>query len=101
MSRVVGLGIVCVALAVVQAIAAVLTVGLVLAFLFAAVRHPRETVSFLVALGLAGLAFAKPTACIVALGTLGVIAVVLGRGRRPTQARLTVTRHESQTPPPP
>lgn len=99
MSRVLGFAIVCGVIAVVQAVAVALGIALLLVTLFAAVKHPRETVGLLVALGFLVLATARPAACIVALGAVGVIAVVLGGAQRKSlsQLRLTAGREHDCT----
>lgn len=76
----------CVGLAVAKSVAIVLGLALLLFVLITVLRHPRETIGFLVLLGLLGLMNAQPVLCIVAITVLAVVGAVVGRERRPPPA---------------
>ncbi|MBX7133445.1 MAG: hypothetical protein K1X67_12295 [Fimbriimonadaceae bacterium] len=83
MSRVLGFAIVCVVLAVAQALTAALCIALLLCGLIAAIRHPRETVGFLAALGLLALVSAQPVLCMVGVTVVAAVrATVSWRANR-------------------
>ena len=69
-------------LALVQAAAVALVVGLLLALLYFFATRPRETLLYLGSLALLGLASARPLAFIVALGVIGVAVVWARRTER-------------------
>ncbi|RAK63314.1 hypothetical protein [Phenylobacterium kunshanense] len=77
-------------LAVLRAVLIALLVGVVLALLVALITRPRDTLAFLVFLGLLGLAGAHPLAFIITLGVV-VIASILANSKpkAPPQALLT------------
>lgn len=82
MSRVLALLALCTLLAIVRATLIGLAVVAVLMLLFAFVRRPKETLSFLGVLTLSGVAMAQPTVFIVG-ATIAVITIVLaGRWTR-------------------
>ena len=87
MSRVLGLLVLCVALALLKAVVVALAIALGILVLVALIRHPRDTLLFLVTLGLIGLVSAKPLACIAAATVLAAVVVLSGPTRRPSQAR--------------
>jgi hypothetical protein len=90
--------ILCVALAVLKAVLIPLVVALVLALLISFITQPRETLALLVTLGLLGLAGAQPLAFIIALGVVGVAAVVAGARRKSrSQLLLTDSREDRST----
>lgn len=85
MSRVLGLLILCVALALLKAVVVALAIALALLLLVALIRHPRDTLLCLVTLGFIGLANAQPLACILTVGVVTVAIVItagLTRHRR-------------------
>ena len=75
----------CIVLAIVRAALIALAIATVLALLFYFATRPRETLLFMGTLVVTGLATARPTAFIVALGVIGA-AVVFARAmqNRPT-----------------
>ena len=81
----------CLALVIVKAMVVALAIGLGLALVVSFIRRPGETLAFLGAFGLLGLAQARPVACIVAMAIIALAVVVAGSGRcRPPQRdRLT------------
>lgn len=87
MSRVLGLLVLCVALAILKAVVVALAIALGILVLVALIRQPRDTLLCLVTLGLIGLVNAKPVACIVAATGLATVVVLSGRARKPSQAR--------------
>ena len=90
MSKVLGLLMLAVVLAIVKAALIALTVMLALALLYAFAARPRETLVFLGVLIVTGLATARPTTFIVMFGVIGVAAVVAGvRRKRPQVRHLT------------
>jgi hypothetical protein len=62
-------------LAVLRAVLIALVVAVVMALLVAFITRPRDTLVFLVCLGLLGLAGAHPLACIITLGVVAVVSV--------------------------
>ena len=87
MSRVLGLLVLCVALALLKAVVVALTIALGFLVLVALIRHPRDTLLCLVTVGLIGLVNAKPLACVAAATWLATVVVLTGRTRKPPQAR--------------
>ena len=63
-------------LAVLRAVVIALMIAVVLALLVALINRPRETLVFLVCLGLLGLAGAHPLAFIITLGVVVVVSVL-------------------------
>ena len=63
-------------LAVLRAVLIALVVAVMLALLVALITRPRDTLVFLVCLGLLGLAGAHPLACIITLGVVALVSVV-------------------------
>lgn len=82
MSRVITLLILVVALALAKAVLVSLAIAAGLALGFAFLRRPRETLLFLGALALTGLATAQPTAAIIGLTIVCITALL----RRPKPA---------------
>lgn len=77
-------------LAALRAVLIALVVALILALLVAFITRPRDTLVFLVCLGLLGLAGAQPLACIVTLGLVAIVSVVTGaKPKARSQLRLT------------
>lgn len=89
MSRVLGLLVLCVALALLKAVVVALAISLGILVLVALIRHPRDTLLCLVTLGLIGLANAEPLACIAAATVLAIVVVLAGRaGKLPKKRQL-------------
>ena len=63
-------------LAVLRAVVIALGIAVVLALLVSLINRPRETLVFLVCLGLLALAGAQPLACIITLGLVAIVSVV-------------------------
>jgi chromate transport protein ChrA len=82
MNKVVGLLTLCVLFAVLKAAVVALVVAMIVALLLSFITQPRETLILLGTLALMGLANAHPLACIIALGVIGVAAVIFGNRRR-------------------
>ena len=80
--------IVCIVLAIARVMAISLGIAWLIFLLYAAIRHPRELLLWLVTLGLFGLMNAQPLACIVAIGVIGV-AVVIVDALRQSRARVS------------
>lgn len=90
MSRVIGLVgllVLCVALALLKALVDALAIALGILILVALLLRPRDTLLCLVTLGLIGLVTAKPLACIAAATGLATVVVLSERTRKPSQAR--------------
>ena len=92
MKTVVALLTLCVVCAILKAAAVALIAALLLTLLWSLLRQPGETLLFLASLALMGLANARPLACIVALGVLGIAVVVAGAGRKPRRPLLLLGR---------
>jgi hypothetical protein len=90
MNKVLVLLMLAVVLAIVKAVLIPLAITLLLVLVYAFVTRPRHTLVFLAALTLIGLASARPTAFIIALGVLGVVVVVVV-ARRKTRSQLLLT----------
>jgi len=75
--------VVCVVLAIVRVMAIGLAIAWMILLLCAAIRYPRETLVWLLTLGLLGLMNAQPLACIVAIGVIGVAVVIVDALRKP------------------
>jgi len=78
----------CVVLAILRAALIALAIATLLALLFCFATRPRETLLFVGALVVTGLATARPALFIVMLGVVGVATVVVGRKRRGLQRKL-------------
>ena len=77
-------------LAVVRAVVIALAIAVVLALLVALITRPRDTLAFLVFLGLLGLAGAHPLACIITLGVVVIVSIVANaKPKAQPQALLT------------
>lgn len=76
MKPLVSLLVLAVFLAIVRAVLIAIVVALVLALLVSFITRPRDTLAFLVCLGLLGLAGAHPLACIITLGVVAIVSVV-------------------------
>lgn len=63
-------------LAVLRAVLIALVVAVMLALLVALITRPRDTLVFLVCLGLLGLAGAHPLACIITLGVVVIVSIL-------------------------
>lgn len=93
MSRLLVLLIVGVAFAFVKALVIALMLALLLALVSCFIVHPRGTLVLLGGIGLLTLANTQPVVCIVTMGVVGVVALLVGPGRRSRgQARLTDAR---------
>ena len=79
----------CLVLVVVKAVVVALAIALGLALVVSLIRRPADTLAFLGALGLLGLAQARPVACIVTIGVVALAVVVAGAWRRSKLLRLT------------
>jgi hypothetical protein len=87
--------VLCVALAVLKAVLIALPIALLLVLAYSFVTRPGQTLVFLGVLTLFGLASARPLAFIIALGILGVVAVLAGARRKSgSQLLLTDSREE-------
>lgn len=86
MSRLLTLLVVLALLAVVQAAVAVLLIALAIMLLFYVATRPKETLIFILTLLLFGLASARPIACIVAFGVVGLSWVALDARRKTRKA---------------
>lgn len=79
-----------VAFAVLRMAVVALIVVLMIALLLAFITRPRETLTYVLSLGLCSLISARPVACIVAIGIIALVVVAIGPVRRPRQhLRLT------------
>lgn len=89
MSRVLGLLVACVVLAIFRTVFEVLIVALFLALLWSFAARPRETLLLITALALLSLAGAQPIACIIVIGVVGVVA--LANAKAKPQRRMPTT----------
>lgn len=80
--------IVCIVLVIARIVLIALGIAWLIFLLYAAIRHPRELLFWLVTLGFFGLMNAQPLACIVALGVVGV-AIVIADALRKSRARVS------------
>lgn len=83
MRTIVGLVTLSIVLAIIKAALVALVAAMMLALLWSFITQPRQTLVLLASLGVIGLANAKPLACIVALGVIGVAVVVAGARQKP------------------
>lgn len=86
-----------VAFAVLKMAVVALIVALLSFLLLTFVTRPRETLSYVLSLGLCGLFTARPVACIVTLGIIALAVVVAGSRRRRSNP-LPVTDDKSAAP---
>ena len=82
MKWVIGFFTLCVVLAIFRAVLLALAIATLLALLFCFATRPRETLLFVGALVVTGLATARPAAFIVMLGVLGVAVLMAGIKRK-------------------
>ena len=97
---VVGLLVLCVALAVLRMAVVALAVALLLALLISFVIRPRETILYLVSLTLMGVASTWPTPFSIGVGII-VLAGVWAGARRKSGDRLLLTDDRGPGPPEP
>ena len=84
MSRVLfGLMVLGIAVAVLRTVVLALIVVLLFFLLLAFLTRPRETLSYVLSLGLCGLIAARPVACIATLGVIALAVVVVDALRKP------------------
>ena len=83
-----------VALAIVKVVLIALSIALLLALAYAFVTRPRETLVFLAALTILGLASAQPLAFIITLGVIGGVAVVANARAKPRRQLLLTDSRE-------
>lgn len=88
----------CLALVIVKAVVVAFAIALGLALVVSFIRRPADTLAFLGALGLLGLAQARPVACIVAMAIIALAVVVAGSRRRPPK-RLLLGDGSNHSPP--
>ena len=77
-------------LAIAQILSKALGIVLLLFALLGAISHPRHTLGLILCLALLALALKKPTACVAALGAIGVTVAVSNGARR--RSRKAVVR---------
>lgn len=95
MNKVLGLLMLAVVLALVKAVLIALMAALLLALFVSFIRRPGDTLVFLTALTILGLASAQPLALIIVLGVVGGVAVVANARAKPRrQLLLTDGRDE-------
>lgn len=82
MNKVVGLLTLCVAVAVLRAAVVALVMAMIIALLWSFITRPRETLLLLGTFAVLGLANAQPLACIIALGVIGLAAIVASARQR-------------------
>ena len=82
MNKFAGFLTLCLVVAMLRAMVVALVVAMMIGLLWSFITQPRETLLFLGILALMGLASAHPLACIIALGVIGVAAVIFGNRRR-------------------
>lgn len=70
-----------------------LVITLILALIFSFITRPRDTLIFLVSLGLFGLAGAQPIACIIALTVIALMMVLVGRRQKHLQPHRLARLH--------
>lgn len=96
MNKVVGLLTMCVACAVLRAAVVALVVAMIIALLWSFITQPRETLLLLGILALMGLVNAHPLACIIAIGVIGLAAVLVrSKGHREASRSQPSTRDAS------
>ena len=76
MNKVAGFLALCLVVAMLRALVVALVVAMMIALLWSFITQPRETLLLLGSLALMGLANAQPLACILALGVIGVAAIL-------------------------
>ena len=77
-----------VAFAVLRMAVVALIVVLMTALLLSFITRPRETLTYVLSLGLCSLISARPVACIIALGIITLVVVAIGAVRRPRRQLL-------------
>lgn len=82
MNKVAGLLALCVVCAILRAAVVALVVAMIIALLWSFITRPRETRLLLGTFAVLGLANAQPLACIIALGVIGLAAIVASASQR-------------------
>ena len=93
----IGMIVLGVAFAILRMAVVALIVVLMIALLLAFITRPRETLTYVLSLGLCSLISARPVACIVALGIITLVVVAIGALRRRSN-QLPVTDDRSAAP---